>query len=287
MEVTENDQWDIVIEAKKKGFGLNLSEIWKYRDLFLMYIKRDIVVIYKQTILGPLWFIIQPIFTTITFMFIGNIANISTDGLPQILFYMAGIVCWNYFAESLNKTSNTFLANANIFSKVYFPRLVVPLSIVTSNLVKFFIQFGLFIVIYLYYIIFKGIDVAINSYVLLFPFLIMMLAALAFGFGIIVSSLTTKYRDLSMLFAFVVQLWMYVTPVIYPLSVMEGKYEKWMWLLQLNPITSIIEAFKYGFLGAGTFTWTSLGYSALFTIFIFLVGSWMFNKVERSFIDVV
>lgn len=287
MEVSENDQWDIVIEPKKKGFGLNLSEIWKYRDLFLMYIKRDIVVIYKQTILGPLWFIIQPIFTTITFMFIGNIANISTDGLPQILFYMAGIVCWNYFAESLTKTSNTFLANANIFSKVYFPRLVVPLSIVTSNLVKFFIQFGLFIAIYLYYIIFKGIDVAINSYVLLFPFLIIMLAALAFGFGIIVSSLTTKYRDLSMLFAFVVQLWMYVTPVIYPLSVMEGKYEKWMWLLQLNPVTSIIETFKYGFLGAGTFTWASLGYSALFTIFIFLVGSWMFNKVERSFIDVV
>lgn len=279
--------WDIVIKPRKKGIYLNLSEIWKYRDLFYMYVRRDIVVMYKQTILGPLWFVIQPIFTTIMFMFVfGGIAGISTDGLPQPLFYMAGIVCWNYFSECLNKTSSTFLANASVFSKVYFPRLIVPLSVIASNMVRFFIQFGLFICLYIYYTI-QGANISINAYVLLFPLLIGMLAALGFGFGVIVSSLTTKYRDLTILFTFVVQLWMYITPVIYPLSVMEGRYEKWMWIIQLNPLTSIIEAFKYGFLGTGTFTWWSLGYSFLFTIVIFFIGTWIFNKVERSFIDVV
>ncbi len=288
MEGLETEKWDIIIRPKKKGFGLDLGEVWRYRDLFMMYVKRDIVVIYKQTVLGPLWFIIQPVFTTIMFMFVfGGIANISTDGIPQPLFYMAGIVCWNYFSECLTKTSNTFLANAGIFSKVYFPRLVVPLSIITSNLFKFIIQFGLFLVIYAYFVFVKGTAISINSYALLFPVLILMLAFLAFGIGIIVSSLTTKYRDLNILFAFIVQLWMYATPVIYPLSIMEGKYEKWMWLLQLNPLTSIIEAFKYGFLGEGTFSWLSLTYTLLFTVFVFLIGAWQFNKVERNFIDVV
>ena len=283
-----DDKWDIVIEPKKQGFGLNLTEIWRYRDLFKMYVRRDIVVIYKQTILGPLWFVIQPVFTTIMFMFVfGGIAGIPTDGVPQPLFYMAGILCWNYFSECLMKSSNTFLANAGVFSKVYFPRLIVPLSAITSNLLKLFIQFGLFIAIYLYYMIVKDVPLSINIYVLLFPLLILMLAGLAFGIGVIISSLTTKYRDLSLLFAFAVSLWMYITPVIYPLSMMEEKYAKWMWIIQLNPLTSIIEAFKYAFLGAGTFSVLSLGYSFLFTIFVFLIGSWIFNKVERSFIDVV
>lgn len=281
------EKWDIVINPKKKGFGLDFSELWRYRDLFVMNIKRDIVVLYKQTVLGPLWYVIQPIFTTIMFMFVfGGIANIPTDGLPQPLFYMAGILCWNYFSDCLTKTSSTFLSNAHIFSKVYFPRLVVPFSIIVSNLVKFAIQLGLFLLFYLYFI-YKGAEISINSYILLTPFLIMMLAAMSFGIGIIISSLTTKYRDLSILFAFAIQLWMYATPIIFPLSIMAEKYEKWIWLIQLNPLTSIVEAFKYGFLGAGTFTWMSLAYSFVFTIVVFLIGSWTFNKVERSFIDVV
>jgi lipopolysaccharide transport system permease protein len=283
----EKEHWDIEIKPRGKRFSLNFHEIWQYRDLLTMYVKRDIVVMYKQTVLGPLWFIIQPVLTTIMFMFVfGGIAGIPTDGLPQPLFYMAGITCWNYFAECLNRSSSTFLSNAHIFSKVYFPRMVVPLSNVLSNLLKFFIQFGLFAVLYIYFVA-AGSSVAINAYALLSPFLILMLAGLGLGFGIIISSMTTKYRDLSILFAFAVQLWMYATPVIYPLSVMEGKYEKWMWLLQLNPVTSIIETFKYGFLGQGTFTWLSLGYSLLFTVFILLLGAWVFNKVERSFVDVV
>jgi len=283
---TEKD-WDIVIKPEGNRFKLNLAEVWAYKDLLMMYVKRDIVVLYKQTILGPAWFFIQPILTTIMFMFVfGGIAGISTDGLPQPLFYMAGILCWNYFSDCITKASTTFTLNANVFSKVYFPRLVVPISIVISNLVKFFIQFGLFAVLYIFYII-QGASIAINAYALLFPILIIMLAGLGLGFGIIISSMTTKYRDLTFLFTFAVQLWMYITPVIYPLSVMEGKYEKWMWIIQMNPITSIIEAFKYGFLGSGTFTWFSLAYSFLFTIVVLIFGAWVFNKVERSFVDIV
>ncbi|GAB6011783.1 ABC transporter permease [Viscerimonas tarda] len=283
----EKKYWDIEIKPRASKFSLNLKEIWQYKDLLMMYVRRDIVVTYKQTVLGPLWFIIQPVLTTIMFMFVfGGIAGISTDGLPQPLFYMAGVLCWTYFSDCLNKTSTTFTANAGVFSKVYFPRLVVPLSITISNLFKYFIQFGLFLILYIYYVV-AGSNVMINSYALLFPVLLFMLAGLGLGFGIIVSSMTTKYRDLAFLFTFAVQLWMYITPVIYPLSVMEGKYEEWMWVIQLNPLTSIIEAFKYGFLGTGTFTWLSLGYSFLSTIFILLFGAWVFNKVERSFVDVV
>ena len=283
----KQDHWDIVIEPRVRGLNLNLKEVWKYRDLFAMYVRRDIVVLYKQTVLGPLWYVIQPVFTTIMFMFVfGGIAGIPTDGLPQPLFYMAGILCWNYFSDCLNKTSYTFLSNAHIFSKVYFPRLVVPFSGITSNLLKFFIQLALFFAIYIYYIL-TGTELGVNIYALLSPVLIIMLAAMAFGIGTIISSMTTKYRDLSILFGFAVQLWMYITPVIYPLSIMEERYKDWMWVIQLNPLTSIIEAFKYGFLGAGTFTWLSLLYSCVFTIIVFLIGSWTFNKVERSFIDVV
>lgn len=287
MNITENKAWDIVIKPRGNNFDLNLREIWKYRDLLRMYIHRDIVTAYKQTILGPLWFFIQPIFTTILFMFVfGGIANISTDGLPQPLFYLAGTLCWNYFSDCLNKASTTFTSNAGVFSKVYFPRLVVPISNVLSNLIKMFIQFLLFFSVYIYFIA-TGSDVSINGYALLLPILIFMLAGLGFGFGIIISSLTIKYRDLTILVGFAVGLLMYLTPVIYPLSIMEEKYADWMWIIQINPLTSIIECFKYGFLGAGTFTWLSLGYSFIFTIGIILVGIWTFNKVERSFVDIV
>ena len=253
-----------------------------------MYINRNITTVYKQTVFGPLWFFIQPIFSTIMYMFVfGGIAGIPTDGIPQPLFYMAGILCWNYFTDCLNATSTTFSGNAAVFSKVYFPRLIVPLSVVLSNIFKLSIQLLMFFSLYIYFAVAKGVPVAINTYALLFPLMVIMLAFLGFGFGIIISSLTVKYRDLTNLVSFAVGLWMYVTPVIYPLSIMEERYSKWMWILQMNPITSIIEGFKLGFLGEGTFTWLSFGYSFVFTIVITLVGIRVFNKVERNFVDVV
>lgn len=281
------ENWDIVIKPKGKRFSLNLKEVWQYRDLLQMYVRRDIVTMYKQTILGPLWFIIQPIFTTVMYMFVfGGIANISTDGLPQMLFYLSGILCWSYFSECMNRSSSTFSGNSGVFSKVYFPRLVVPISGLISNLVKLVIQLLLFISVYIYFY-YNGADIHITKHILLFPLIIMMLAGLGFGFGIIISSLTTKYRDLSILFSFVVQLWMYATPIVYPLSIMKENYEKYMWIIQLNPLTSIVEATRYAFMGVGTFSWASLLYSFIFTIVIMLIGTVTFNKVERSFIDVV
>lgn len=279
--------WSIVIGPRTSLFQLDLGELWRYRDLLVMYVKRDIVTLYKQTILGPLWFLIQPLFTTIMFMFVfGGIAGISTDGLPQPLFYMAGLLCWNYFADCLSRCSDTFNANQHVFGKVYFPRLVVPVSIVISNLVKLAIQFGLFMAIYIYYLCI-GYNPQLNGYVLLFPLLLVMLSGLGLGFGLLISSMTTKYRDLKFLVSFGVQLWMYVTPVIYPLSVMKKDYAQYMWLIVLNPLTSIIETFKYGFLGEGTFSWLYLGYSFMFTVFIMLWGMLTFNKVQRSFMDVI
>jgi len=284
---TNTNEWDLVIEPRGSLFRLNLMEVWKYRDLLEMYIKRDIVTFYKQTILGPLWFFIQPVFTTIVFMFVfGGLAGIPTDGIPQPLFYLSGICLWNYFSDSLTKTSDTFFANQNVFGKVYFPRLVVPLSVTISGLLKMLIQFILFVGVYFYFVS-KGSAVGINVYALLFPVLIFVLAGLGLGFGIIISSMTTKYRDLKFLLAFAIQLWMYFTPVIYPLSVMEGNYKKYMWLIQANPLTAVLETFKYGFLGKGTFSWFALGYSVSFTIVLLIIGTWIFNRVERSFMDVV
>lgn len=280
-------EWDIVIEPKSSLFSLNLKEVWHYRDLLQMYIKREIVTFYKQTILGPLWFFIQPLFTTLVFMFVfGGLAGISTDGIPQPLFYLSGICLWNYFSDSLLKTSDTFYTNQAVFGKVYFPRLVVPLAVTISGLLKMLIQLLLFIGVYIYYFT-QGAAISLNAYALLFPLLIFILAGLGLGFGIIISSMTTKYRDLKFLVAFAIQLWMYFTPVIYPLSVMEGNYKKYMWLIQANPLTAVLETFKYGFLGKGSFSWLSLGYSTLFTIIILVLGTWIFNKVERSFMDVV
>lgn len=280
-------EWDLVIEPRGSLFQLNLKEVWKYRDLLEMYIKRDIVTFYKQTILGPLWFFIQPVFTTIVFMFVfGGLAGIPTDGIPQPLFYLSGICLWNYFSDSLVKTSDTFYTNQAVFGKVYFPRLIVPISVTISGLLKMFIQFLLFIGVYIYFVT-KGSTVALNSYALLLPVLIFILAGLGLGFGIIISSLTTKYRDLKFLLAFAVQLWMYFTPVIYPLSVMEKSYKKYIWIIEANPLTAVMETFKYGFLGKGSFSWFSLGYSVTFTIVLLLIGTWIFNRVERSFMDVV
>ncbi len=285
--MTPPEDWTLIIEPKGKLLSLNLKEIWRYKDLLEMYIKRDIVTFYKQTILGPLWFFIQPIFTTIVFMFVfGGLAGIPTDGIPQALFYLSGITLWNYFSETLTKTSDTFLQNQAIFGKVYFPRLIAPLSITLTGLVKMFIQFSLFGIVYIWFVI-KGIDVRPNSYALLFPVLLFILANLSLGFGIIISSMTTKYRDLKFLITFAIQLWMYATPVIYPLSVMKGSYEKYMWLIQANPITAVMETFKYGFLGQGSFTWLSLGYSLLFSIVILFFGIILFNKIERSVMDVI
>ena len=278
------ENYTTVIKPRTKLWQIDFKEIWHYRDLFSMFVKRDIITQYKQTILGPTWFFIQPALTTIMYMVVfGGIAKISTDGLPQPMFYLAGIVCWQYFADCLNKTSSTFTANQAIFGKVYFPRLIVPLATVASNLVRMGIQFLLFAAVYVYYII-VGVQVAPNVYILLLPVLILMLAGLSIGFGIIISSLTTKYRDLTILFTFIVQLWMYATPIIYPLSTMSPKRQ---WIMALNPVTSIVEAFKYGTMGVGTFSWGQLGYSFGFMVILLAIGIVIFNKVQRSFMDTV
>ena len=278
------ENFNTIIKPKNKLFEVDFGEIWRYRDLYSMFVKRDIITQYKQTILGPAWFFIQPALTTIMYMVVfGGIAGISTDGLPQPLFYLAGIVFWQYFSDCLNKTSSTFTANQAIFGKVYFPRMLVPLATVTSNLVRMGIQFLLFIAVYIYYAV-LGVGVAPNIYILLMPLLILMLAGLALGFGIIVSSLTTKYRDLTILFTFFVSLWMYATPVIYPLSTMS---ENRQWIMALNPVTGIMEAFKYGALGVGTFSWGMLAYSFGFMVVLLALGIVVFNKVQRSFMDTV
>lgn len=279
------ENWTTVIKPKNKLLSVDFKEIWQYRDLFTMFVKRDIITQYKQTVLGPAWFFIQPMFTTIMYMVVfGGIAGISTDGLPQPLFYLSGVLCWQYFADCLNKTSSTFISNQGIFGKVYFPRLIVPLATVTSSLLRLFIQLSLFLLVYAYYWI---IDVTImtNWYVLLFPVLVLLLAGLALGFGILISSLTTKYRDLTILFTFIVQLWMYATPIIYPLSTITN--DKIRMVMLLNPITSIVETFKYGTLGIGSFSWGALGYSFGFMVVLLLIGIVIFNKTQRSFMDTV
>mgnify|MGYP003390095800 FL=1 len=279
-------KWTTVIQPKNSLLQVDFRELWQYRDLYRMLVKRDIVVWYKQTILGPLWFFIQPILTTIMFMIVfGGIAKIGTDGIPQPLFYLAGICLWNYFAESLNQTSNTFIQNSALFGKVYFPRLVVPFATVTSNLVRLGIQLLLFVFVYLYFAFFTEATVAPNLYICLVPLLILLLSGLALGFGVLFSSLTTKYRDLTFLLSFLVQLWMYATPVIYPLSTIENPTLKTLMLL--NTMTAILETFKYAVLGVGQFRFEYLTYSALFTLFIMAIGIVVFNKVQRTFMDTV
>ncbi|PWS26668.1 ABC transporter permease [Pedobacter yonginense] len=278
---------DWTIEAKTTLFDLKLGEVWAYRDLLLLLVRRDFVSFYKQTILGPLWFFIQPLFTTIIFTFIfGNLAGISTDGLPKPLFYMAGITAWNYFADCLNKTSSVFKDNAGIFGKVYFPRLIMPLSIVVSNLVRFGVQLMLFLLFMGYYYL-SGAHIQISWAILLFPLLLMLMAFLGLGAGMIISAMTTKYRDLAFLIGFGVQLLMYATTVIYPLSTAIEKYPKYSWIIEYNPMTPIIETFRYGFLGEGSFSWNGLAYATGITAVLFIVGIVIFNKVERNFVDTV
>ena len=280
-----NKDWTLIIRPHEKLWRLNLREVWAYRDLVELFVKRNIVVQYKQTILGPLWYLIQPILTVIMNMVVfGSIAHMSTDGVPQALFYMAGNVCWFYFSDCLNQTSSTFVANQAMFGKVYFPRMVVPISTVISNLLRFGIQVLLFIAFYLYFWI-SGADVAPNWALLLLPLLIVMLAGLGLGFGILVSSLTTKYRDLTILFTFIVQLWMYATPIVYPISIVTN--ETLRSIIMLNPMTAVVEAFKYATLGQGYFSWGALGYSFTFMSVLLLWGTVVFNKVQRSFMDTV
>ena len=278
--------WTTEIRPKDSLFSVDFKEIWRYRDLMTLFVKRNIITQYKQTVLGPLWYLIQPLMTTVMYMVVfGGIAKISTDGLPQPLFYLAGISFWQYFADCLNKTSNTFVNNAAIFGKVYFPRLVTPLSDVISNLVRFAIQFGLFLAVYAYYALFTDVQIHTNWYALLFPVLVVMLAGLALGFGILFSSMTTKYRDLQLLLAFFVSLWMYATPVIYPLSTITN--DTLRLVMQLNPLTGIVEFFKYGMLGVGNHEWWMLGYSFGFMVVLLAIGIVVFNKVQKSFMDTV
>lgn len=280
-------EWDLVIEPQSSLLDLNLKDVWRYRDLLWLLVKRDFVSFYKQTILGPLWFFIQPLFTTIIFTFIfGNLARLSTDGLPQPLFYMAGITAWNYFADCLTKTSTVFRDNAHIFGKVYFPRLIMPLSIVVSNLVRFGVQMLLFFVMIGYYLVQNEMCSLFqpNICILLFPVLVWLMALLGLGLGLIITALTTKYRDLAFLITFGVQLMMYGTTVIYPLSAAPAKYK---WLIELNPMTGIIEAFRFGFLGQGEFTFNTFGYSVVFTLISLVLGVIVFNKTEKTFVDTV
>ena len=275
----------MIIRPQEKLWKINLKEVWAYRDLITLFVKRNIVVQYKQTILGPLWYLIQPILTVIMNMVVfGGIAHMSTDGIPQALFYMAGNVCWFYFSDCLNQTSSTFVANQGMFGKVYFPRMVVPISTVMSNLLRFGIQLLLFIAFWIYFFV-SGSDIHLTWTILLVPILVVMLAGLGLGFGILISSMTTKYRDLTILFTFVVQLWMYATPIVYPMSMVTN--ETLHTIIMLNPMTSIIEAFKYATLGQGYFSWGALGYSFAFMSILMLWGIIIFNKVQRSFMDTV
>lgn len=278
-------EFSTVITPRRRWFDLDIKGLWRYRDLYVMYIKRDIVTQYKQTILGPLWYIIQPLFTTVMYMFVfGGLAGISTDGAPQPLFYLAGILLWNYFQECFNVSSDVFGANASVFGKVYFPRLVVPLSGVSSNLLKMFIQLCIFVVIYAGYVVSGRFSSSLSFSLLLFPLLVFMVAMHGMSWGLIVSSLTTKYRDLKFLIAFGLQLFMYATPVIYPLSVAPEKYRD---IIALNPLTPIFEAFKYSCLGCGSFDWAGLAYSFCFMFVTLTFGTLIFSRTEKTFMDTV
>ena len=281
----EEEKWDLVIKPRTSWMDLRLGDVWRYRDLLLLFVKRDFVAIYKQTILGPLWFFIQPVLTTLMFWLIFSFfGKISTEGMPPLLFYLAGLTLWNYFSECLTKTSETFTQNQNIFGKVFFPRLIVPLSITVSSLLKFAIQLLLLLGVWGYYYLFDtNYTISPNSALLTVPVLVIMMAGLSLGFGVIFSSITTKYKDMKFLLQFGVQLLMYASSVVIPISMM-GKYA---WIFKLNPMVNIIEAFKYAFLGAGEFSWFWLGYSVVFMLILLFMGIIIFNRVEKSFMDTV
>jgi lipopolysaccharide transport system permease protein len=281
-----SDTWDLEIKPQASLLDLNLKEVWRYRDLMMLFVRRDFVAQYKQTILGPLWHVIQPIFTTVMFLLVfGKIANIPTDGVEPILFYLSGITMWNYFSTCLTATSNTFVANANIFGKVYFPRLVLPLSVVISNMVKFGIQFGLLLLAMVWFALFRNIPIEFGVNWLLIPALLIIMAGIGLGLGIIVSSLTTKYRDLSILIGFAVQLLMYATPVAYPLSFLKTK--SYAAFIEWNPLSPVIEGFRYALFQKGSVDAFSLGYSVVFMLIVLIIGGVYFSKVERTFMDTV
>ncbi|PJJ10949.1 lipopolysaccharide transport system permease protein [Flavobacterium sp. 1] len=284
---TPNTNWLFEITPKNKFFTLNLKEVWQYRDLLFLFVKRDVITVYKQTILGPLWYLIQPLFTSVTFTIIfNNVAGIDTGVVPPFLFNLAGITVWNYFTACLNGTSNTFSSNAGIFGKVYFPRIITPLSIVISNLIKFGIQFLIFVAFYIYFYV-KGADLSLNILVLFFPILIVMMGILGLGLGMLISSLVTKYRDFSNLIGFGVQLLMYLSAVMYPMELIKQKLPDYGWLVDYNPLAYLIETSRYMLLGVGEISVFGLVYTFFVTVGVFFVGLLIFNKTEKSFIDTV
>lgn len=281
----QNKQWDLTITPKDRLLTVDWKEIWRYRDMFLLFVARNFRTAYKQTILGPLWFIITPVLSVIVYVTVfGGIANIPTDGVPPMLFYLLGIAVWGYFASCVSATSNSFVSNADIFGKVYFPRIIMPLVAVTTNLLSFAIQLAIFAVLYIYYVA-TGTELVIHWQIVLFPLFVAILAFMAVGFGMIFSSMTTKYRDLQIMLAKIISLWVYITPVIYPLSMVSN--EKLNLAMSLNPVTPVMEAIKYSLLGQGQFSWLWLGYSALFTLILLIIGLMLFNKVQKSFMDTV
>jgi lipopolysaccharide transport system permease protein len=280
----EENYFENAIVPKDKLLDLRLREIWRYKDLLFLFVRRDFVAKYKQTVLGPIWFFIQPLLQTLVMTVVfGGMAKLSTDGVPPILFYLSGVTAWNYFANCLKSTSNTFTANASLFGKVYFPRAVTPISIIVSNLIQFGIGLLLFLLIYGYFAV-SGYPLEPNITLLLLPVLILIMGFMGLGLGMLVSAMTTRYRDLQYLVEFGVQLLMYATPVILPLSAVPEKYQIIMFA---NPMTGIIETFKYAFLGAGSFSAGLLAYSITFTVIVFLVGLLIFNKTEKNFMDTV
>jgi lipopolysaccharide transport system permease protein len=287
MSEKNEEKWDIEISAENKLFDLKFSSIWQYRDLLLLLVRRDFVSFYKQTVLGPVWFFIQPVITICFYTLVfGDLAGIPVDGLPMPLFYLAGTIIWNYFSDCLVKTSTIFKDNSAMLGKVYFPRLIMPLSVVLSNLIRFTVQFILFIILYIVFVL-KGKDISPNALLLMFPLLIILIAALGLGFGMIISAVTTKYRDLAFVVNFGVPLLMYSTTVIYPLSIVEAKFPAYSWLIKFNPVTPVIETFRYSMFGKGSFSWDLLLYSFAVTILILVAGVITFNKVEKTFVDTI
>lgn len=280
---TTTEQWDSVIQSKHSLLDINFKELWHYRDLLVLFVRRDFVTVYKQTILGPLWFFIQPLLTTITFTIIfGNVAQLSTDGAPQVVFYMAGITLWNYFSTCLTSVSGVFNANAGIFGKVYFPRLIMPLTIVISNLMKFGVQFLLFVGFVVYFVLQNQIQP--NTWILFTPVIIVLMALISMGIGLILSSMTTKYKDLNQLIGFGVQLFMYATPVIYPSSSVPSDY---LWVVELNPLVGLFDYMRYAYLGVGDFALVDVVYPSVFALVILMVGVLVFNKTQKTFMDTV
>lgn len=282
--MVNKENWTKIIEPGSSCFDLKLKQTWYYRDLIYMFVRKDLVVQYKQTILGPCWYIIQPLISSLMFTLIfGGIAKIPSDGVPHYLFYLAGITCWGYFSTCLTTTSDIFTANQGIFGKVYFPRIAVPISVVISNFIKFLIQLCVFLFFFFLYM-YKGALLEPNYYLFLLPVLIILMGGLSLGFGMVFSAMTTKYRDMKFLLSFLIQIWMYATPIIYPLTEAPEKYR---WIIALNPMTGIVLTFKYAFLGRGEFVWDYLIYSAVFMVVLLFFAVIVFNKVEKNFMDTV